>query len=76
MQKLRPGQVRDGIELFLGARENRKGATLAQIGEFLDGHLGGAVSRSSVRSYLNLNTPKRFERVGRGTYRLIGAPRG
>lgn len=76
MQKLRPGQVRDGIELFLSAKENRGGATLAQISEFLDVHLGNEVARSSVRSYLNLNTPMRFERVGRGTYRLVGAPRG
>lgn len=33
----------------------------------------GAVPTSSVRSYLSLNTPKTFERVGRGRYRLQSA---
>ncbi len=33
----------------------------------------GAVPTSSVRSYLSLNTPKTFERVGRGRYRLRSA---
>ncbi|MBI1980580.1 MAG: site-specific DNA-methyltransferase [Methylocystis sp.] len=32
----------------------------------------GAVPQSSVRSYLNLNTPSLFERTGRGRYRLRG----
>jgi DNA modification methylase len=33
----------------------------------------GATPTSSVRSYLSLNTPKTFERVGRGRYRLQSA---
>lgn len=33
----------------------------------------GTVPTSSVRSYLSLNTPKTFERVGRGRYRLQSA---
>jgi site-specific DNA-methyltransferase (adenine-specific) len=33
--------------------------------------LGGDVAYSSVRSYLNLNTPEVFLRTGRGRYRLV-----
>lgn len=36
----------------------------------------GAVSPSSVRSYLNLNTPAVFERTTRGRYRLAGNGHG
>ncbi len=38
----------------------------------------GDVPASSIRSYLNLNTPKIFERTGRGRYRLKlnGHPKG
>ena len=71
MSKLRPGQVRDGIEHFLSLDDQRGGASIEQIGGFLDGHIGSPVARSSVRSYLRLNTPNRFERVGRGQYRLV-----
>jgi site-specific DNA-methyltransferase (adenine-specific) len=34
----------------------------------------GKVPKSSVRSYLSLNTPQTFERIGRGRYRLQRAP--
>ncbi len=39
-------------------------------------HRVGAVPQSSVRSYLSLNTPRTFERTGRGRYRLrcVGSP--
>lgn len=34
----------------------------------------GSVPRSSVQSYLQLNTPDQFERVSRGRYRLVVDP--
>ena len=75
MTKLRPGQVRDGIEQFLRMEDNQKGASSEAIGAYLDAHIGSPVARSSVRSYLGNNTPGRFERVGRGKYRLTSANR-
>lgn len=71
-----PGAVRDAIILFLEAR-----GTDASADEIYAGVVNkiGDVARSSVRSYLNLNTPKLFERIGRGRYGLHGAtgsPRG
>ena len=44
-------------------------ATLAEIRKAVEARLNGDVAASSVRSYLNLN-PTKFERVGRGRYRL------
>lgn len=75
MSKLRPGQVRDVIEQFLSMKENEQGATLAQMTEYIDEEIGVEVPRSSIRSYLNLNTPGRFERTARGAYRMAGGPR-
>ncbi len=51
---------------YLSARES---ASVAEIKAALEKDLG-AVSPSSVRSYLNLNVPEKFERTGRGLYRL------
>lgn len=64
-----PGQVRDSILEFL-RREGE--ASVAEIREGVATGLGGEVSPSSVRSYLNLNTPEIFERTARGRYRLRG----
>src|SRR5581483_7210505 len=61
-----PGTVRDAIVEFLNGQGD---ATLAQIRDAIADKLG-AVSPSSVRSYLNLNVPGTFERTGRGRYRL------
>ncbi|HZP75424.1 MAG TPA: DNA methyltransferase [Pseudolabrys sp.] len=61
-----PGTVRDAIVEFLNGQGD---ATLAQIRDAISEKLG-AVSPSSVRSYLNLNVPGTFERTGRGRYRL------
>jgi site-specific DNA-methyltransferase (adenine-specific) len=36
----------------------------------------GDVPRSSIRSYLNRNTPEVFERTERGSYRIAGIPIG
>ncbi|MEV0343664.1 hypothetical protein AB0H49_32090 [Nocardia sp. NPDC050713] len=65
--RLRPGAVRDAI---LEALRGSKGLSVAEIHSAVVESLGREVPRSSVRSYLNLNTPEVFERVGRGAYRL------
>lgn len=67
-----PGSVRDSIVEFLRTTQT---ATITEIHEAVQGRLGG-VAPSSVRSYLNLNVPEIFERVGRGCYRLAGPVNG
>lgn len=62
-----PGTIRDVVLGFLATLGGE--ATVAEIREAVVARLG-AVPDSSVRSYLNLNTPALFERVGRGRYRL------
>lgn len=61
-----PGIVRDSIVSYLSAAES---ASLAEITQAVTSRLGDVPS-SSVRSYLNLNTPDLFERTSRGYYRL------
>lgn len=62
-----PGVIRDSIIGFLSAiggdasTDEIMTAVRSKVGE---------VAPSSVRSYLNLNTPATFERTGRGRYRL------
>lgn len=68
-----PGIVRDSIISYLTASEN---ASLAEIREAVSAQLGDAVAASSIRSYLNLNTPDLFERTSRGHYRLRVQRRG
>jgi site-specific DNA-methyltransferase (adenine-specific) len=66
----KPGEVRDAIVEFL----TRHGGD-AHVGEIRDAvvqSLGRDVPASSVRSYLNLNTPGQFTRTARGRYRLAG----
>ena len=65
----RPGEVRDAIELALTERPS--GATVQEISARVS-HLIGAVPASSVRSYLQLNTPTLFARQERGQYVLAG----
>lgn len=63
----RPGQVRDAIVHVLGNRP--RGATVYEIThEVVD--LIGDVAPSSVRSYLQLNTPGLFARTDRAQYAL------
>lgn len=62
-----PGSIRDAIIAYLS--EHDAGASVAQISEAIEKSLG-KVAASSVRSYLNLNVPAKFERTGRGSYRL------
>jgi site-specific DNA-methyltransferase (adenine-specific) len=61
-----PGQVRDSIIGFL---EGTGSASLEQIYGFVSRELG-EVPASSVRSYLNLNCPGRFNRLATGRYAL------
>lgn len=64
---LAPGTIRDSIVDFLAAIGGD--ASTDEIMSAVQNRLG-AVPASSVRSYLNLNTPKTFERTKRGRYRL------
>lgn len=62
-----PGVVRDAILQTLSAYP--AGISSAQITSAVNGKLG-ATSASSIRSYLNLNTPRLFVRSERGVYKL------
>jgi hypothetical protein len=64
-----PGEVRDAIIDYL---RGKRSATVDEIFEGVSSRLHGTVPRSSVRSYLQLNEGKKFVRVQRGVYRLIG----
>ncbi len=65
----RPGQVRDAI---LEVLEEASGSlTVAEICRRASG-AAGPVPRSSVQSYLSLNTPGLFAREDRGLYRIAG----
>jgi site-specific DNA-methyltransferase (adenine-specific) len=63
-----PGIVRDSIIGYLSAAES---ASVAEITQAVASRVG-YVPSSSVRSYLNLNTPDLFQRTSRGHYRLRG----
>jgi site-specific DNA-methyltransferase (adenine-specific) len=65
--KRRPGEVRDAIFSVLTARP--VGASLQAIERYVTDLIGHA-ARSSVRSYLRLNTPSTFIRTARGHYGL------
>jgi DNA modification methylase len=62
-----PGNIRDAIVGFMA--EADRDVSVAEIVDAVGKKLG-AVSPSSVRSYLNLNVPETFARTGRGKYRL------
>lgn len=66
--RLKPGAVRDGIVHYLRGR--REGMAMDDILAGVEASVGQKVPRSSVRSYLNLNTDSLFERTSRGHYRL------
>jgi site-specific DNA-methyltransferase (adenine-specific) len=65
-QRAARGLVRYSIIAYLTAAES---ASIAEIQRAVAARLGG-VPASSVRSYLNINTPEMFERTARGQYRL------
>src|SRR4051794_28194954 len=62
-----PGSIRDSICDYLRAIGGE--ASLAEISHAVIAQMG-TTSPSSVRSYLNLNVNKTFERTSRGRYRL------
>jgi DNA modification methylase len=64
-----PGRIRDSIVNYLGSRG--ADASLEEISQAVSGDLG-AVPASSIRSYLNLNTPRTFERTALGRYSIRG----
>lgn len=65
----RPGEVRDAIVQVLGER-----AGAASVKEIAQGVMSliGDVPPSSVRSYLQINTPTLFARMDRAQYKLNG----
>lgn len=70
MDRVSPGHVRDAIIEFLSQSDDS--VALKEIEAVVVRKLG-EIPRSSIRSYLNLNTPATFERTERGAYRLVGA---
>ncbi|MER9174407.1 DNA methyltransferase [Mesorhizobium sp. M0955] len=64
---LAPGVIRDSIVEFLATAVDD--ASISEITSGVRTTLG-EVPASSVRSYLNINTPDIFERTERGRYRL------
>jgi site-specific DNA-methyltransferase (adenine-specific) len=65
--KQAPGAVRDSIIRALSVRP--EGAPVGDIARAVNDSLGPTPA-SSIRSYLNLNTPKYFVRSERGMYQL------
>ncbi len=65
--KRRPGEVRDAITQSLANAAD--GATVAEIRRLVV-EMIGPVAPSSIRSYLQLNTPCMFQRLGRAKYIL------
>lgn len=65
----RPGEVRDAIVKVLEARP--RGASVTEITQQVTALIGD-VPASSVRSYLQLNTPQLFARMERAQYTLSG----
>jgi DNA modification methylase len=62
-----PGSIRDSIIGYLS--DLHADATVGEIHQAVSRQIG-EVAASSVRSYLNLNTPETFERASRGRYRI------
>ncbi len=65
----KPGEVRDAIVHVLEGRNG--GASVQQITNEVGVLLGG-VAPSSIRSYLQLNTPELFAKMDRAQYALAG----
>lgn len=66
----KPGAVRDALIAVF--QRSKSAMTVAELREAVAEELGTDVPASSVRSYLNLNTPGRFTRTARGRYKLSG----
>ena len=69
MTRRRPGEVRDAIVRVLESQSGGTsvGAISSQVSALI-----GPVAPSSVRSYLQINTPQLFLRMDRGQYVLNG----
>lgn len=67
MSKRKPGEVRDAVVQILASYP--RGASPAKIHREVCTRIG-EVAASSVRSYLNLNTPGLFAKQDRGSYTL------
>lgn len=64
-----PGVIRDAIlEAF---KIEKRELSVEEIHVAVNKRIGDEVPRSSVRSYLNINTPGTFLRTERGRYRLV-----
>lgn len=63
-----PGSIRDSIHGYLQTIGGE--ASLDEISRAVTAQMG-TTSPSSVRSYLNINVGKTFERTGRGRYKLM-----
>ena len=67
-----PGAIRDAIHRAFDNSKKKTGPlTVADIRAAVSAELGESVPSSSVRSYLNLNTPGEFIRTARGSYRRV-----
>lgn len=66
---LAAGQIRDAILGFLSGLE--VDASTEEITRAVRAKVGQDIPPSSVRSYLNLNTPRTFERTARGRFRIV-----
>lgn len=62
-----PGVIRDAIIRFLSTTID--GASIEEISRSVSRELGDVPS-SSIRSYLSINTPSVFLRIGKGRYKL------
>lgn len=69
MSRRRPGEVRDAVLHVLEGRAD--GVTVAEVRDQVSA-LIGPVAPSSIRSYLQINTPELFVRMDRGQYVLNG----
>lgn len=68
-ERRKPGVVRDAIlQTFM--KEKRE-LSVAELRKAVSDQLGEDIPASSVRSYLNINTPGTFLRTERGHYRLV-----
>lgn len=67
-ERHRPGVIRDAIVATF--KHEKRVMSVAEVRAAVSERLGEDVASSSVRSYLNINTPGVFLRTGRGQYRL------
>lgn len=68
-ERRKPGVIRDAI-VSVFQKEKRELST-TEIYSGVNELLGGEIAQSSVRSYLNINTPGQFIRTSHGKYRLV-----